>query len=53
MATWSVYEYARLYRDKQTAISGNNLLLCEKQFDALKQLIGSDESDYLKLFHWF
>ena len=52
MATWTVYEYARLYRDEKTAFSGNNLLLCEKQFDALKQLIGSDESDHSKLFRY-
>lgn len=52
MTTWTVYEYARLYRDKQTSFSGDNLLLCEKQFDALKKLITSDESDHNKLFRY-
>ena len=52
MKTWTVYEYARLYRDKQTSISGNNLLLSEKQFDYLKKLITSDESDHDKLFRY-
>lgn len=52
MSTWTVYEYARLYRDKQTAISGDNLLLGEKQFDSLKKLITSDDSDHNKLFRY-
>lgn len=52
MATWTVYEYARLYRDKQTSISGDNLLLSEKQFDSLKKLIASDDSDHNKLFRY-
>jgi 5-methylcytosine-specific restriction enzyme subunit McrC len=52
MATWTVYEYARLYRDKHTDYSGSNLLLGEKQFDSLKELIASDESDHNKLFRY-
>lgn len=52
MTTWTVYEYARLYKDKQTAISGNNLHLCEKQFDALKKLLTSDTADHDKLFRY-
>lgn len=52
MATWTVYEYARLYRDKHTAYSDTNLLLNEKQFDVLKAQIVSDESDHDKLFRY-
>lgn len=52
MTTWTVYEYARLYRDERTAMSGQNLLLSEKQFDFLKELILSDESDHNKLFRY-
>ena len=52
VATWSVYEYARLYRDNRTAASGGNLLLSEKQFDSLKKLITDSESDHNKLFRY-
>lgn len=52
MATWSVYEYARLYRDTYTAVSDGNLLLSEKQFDSLKKLITDAESDHNKLFKY-
>lgn len=52
MKTWTVYEYARLYRDKQTAVSGDNLFLSEKQFDSLKKLVASDDSDHDKLFRY-
>ncbi len=52
MATWSVYEYARLYRDSRTEYSGGDLVLSARQFDSLKKLIGSDESDHNKLFRY-
>jgi len=52
MSTWTVYEYARLYRDKHTAKSDENILLHERQFDYLKKLISSDESDHNKLFRY-
>lgn len=52
MATWTVYEYARLYRDNHTAIDGENLRLSAKQFDSLKKLITSIESDHDKLFRY-
>jgi len=52
VANWTVYEYARLYRDSRTAYSNNNLLLNERQFDALKGLIKSDELDHDKLFRY-
>jgi len=52
VTTWTVYEYARLYRNKQTAISGNNLLLSEKKFDSLKKLITSDGTEHDKLFRY-
>ncbi len=52
MATWSVFEYARLYRDNRTEYSGGNLILNARQFDALKQLISSEESDHHKLFRY-
>ncbi len=52
MATWSVFEYARLYRDNRTAYSGDNLLLNARQFDSLKKLISSDESDHNTLFRY-
>ncbi len=53
MTTWSVFEYARLYSsDKPTAYSGGNLLLNTRQFDSLKKLISSDESDHNKLFRY-
>jgi 5-methylcytosine-specific restriction enzyme subunit McrC len=50
VTTWTVYEYARLYRDNHTEIDGNNLRLSGKQFDSLKKLITSDESDHGQLF---
>ena len=52
MATWTVYEYARLYRHKHTAIDGDNLLLSARQFDSLKKLITNSESDHNKLFRY-
>ncbi len=55
MATWSVFEYARLYRGnhKQTDYcDGGNLLLNKPQFDSLKKLISSNESDHNKLFRY-
>ena len=52
MTTWTVYEYARLYRDSHTRYSDGNLLLSEKQFDSLKKLITDDDSDHNKLFRY-
>ncbi|MDO6505544.1 McrC family protein [Colwellia sp. 4_MG-2023] len=52
MATWTVYEYARLFRDNHTAIVGDNLCLSDNQFDALKKLIKSDDSDHYQLFRY-
>ena len=52
MATWTVYEYARLFRDNHTEIVGDNLCLSGKQFDALKKLITSNDSDHYQLFRY-
>jgi 5-methylcytosine-specific restriction enzyme subunit McrC len=52
MTTWTVFEYARLYRHSRTAFDGSNLLLREQQFDALKRLITSEDSDHSNLFRY-
>jgi 5-methylcytosine-specific restriction enzyme subunit McrC len=52
VTTWTVYEYARLYRDNHTEIDGDNLCLSGKQFDSLKRLITSNESDHDQLFNY-
>jgi 5-methylcytosine-specific restriction enzyme subunit McrC len=52
MTTWTVYEYARLFRDNHTEIVGENLCLSGKQFDALKKLITSNESEHYQLFRY-
>jgi 5-methylcytosine-specific restriction enzyme subunit McrC len=52
MTTWTVYEHARLYRDNRTEVDGDNLYLSGKQFDALKKLITSNESDHDQLFKY-
>jgi 5-methylcytosine-specific restriction enzyme subunit McrC len=52
MATWTVYEYARLFRDNHTEVVGDNLCLSGKQFDALKKLITSSDSDHYQLFRY-
>ena len=52
MSTWSVYEYARLYKDTHTVKSGDDLLLSPKQFDSLKKLITSGDDDHHKLFRY-
>lgn len=52
MATWTVYEYARLFRYNHTEVVGDNLCLSGKQFDALKKLITSSDSDHYQLFRY-
>jgi 5-methylcytosine-specific restriction enzyme subunit McrC len=52
MATWTVFEYARLFRDNHTKFVDNNLCLSGKQFDALKKLIKSGDSDHHQLFRY-
>ena len=52
MVTWTVYEYARLYRDNHTEIVDGNLLLSGKKFDELKKLITSGDGDHHQLFRY-
>lgn len=52
MKTWSVFEYARLYKGKSTSFKDGELYLSSKQFDALKTLIQSDDSDHHQLFRY-
>jgi 5-methylcytosine-specific restriction enzyme subunit McrC len=52
VATWTVYEFARLYRDTHTQFDGGDLRLSAKQFDSLKKLMTSSESDHDKLFRY-
>jgi len=52
MPTWTVYEYARLYKGEQTRESGNDLFLSAKKFDSLKKLITSSDEDHHKLFRY-
>jgi len=52
MTTWTVYEYARLFRDNDTELVDGNLNLSEKKFDALKKLITSNDADHSQLFRY-
>jgi 5-methylcytosine-specific restriction enzyme subunit McrC len=52
MTTWTVYEYARLYRDNHTEIVDGNLRLSGKKFDSLKKLITSGDADHHQLFRY-
>lgn len=52
MTTWTVYEYARLFRDNHTELEDGNLYLSGKQFDALKKLIASNDADHSQLFRY-
>lgn len=52
MTTWTVYEYARLYRDNHTELVDGNLCLSGKKFDALKKLIISGDDDHHQIFRY-
>jgi len=52
MATWSVYEYARLYRDQTTVFKDGQLHFSATQFDALKQLMLCGDADHKQLFRY-
>ncbi|MCL1058687.1 McrC family protein [Shewanella gelidimarina] len=52
MSTWSVYEFARLYRDDVTSFKAGNLYLDDECFDALKRLMLCNESDHNQIFRY-
>ncbi|MPY23831.1 McrC family protein [Shewanella sp. YLB-07] len=52
MATWSVYEFARLYRDKVTVFKAGSLHLSSEHFDALKRLMLCTDSDHNQIFRY-